>query len=193
MARGQNREILLEKGWELFHADGYEATGVGEITRSARVPKGSFYNYFDSKESFALEVLERYVESGSSAVTEQLEGGSGPHLMRLRRLYESWIDQFAEVGFTQGCLAGSMCQEMAGREPAFRDALSGAFDSMRSVFVACLQRAQDAGELPPSHDVDRLARFMSDAWQGAMMRMKVERSDRSLREFIELIFNHVLA
>jgi TetR/AcrR family transcriptional repressor of nem operon len=192
MVRGENREILLERGWELIHDHGYEATGVGEVTRAAGVPKGSFYNYFDSKESFAIEVLERYVERAETAVADPLDTGTAPHLERLRRLYEGWIESFRTSGFSQGCLAGSMCQEMAGREPAFRQALDGSFERMRMALVRCLQRAQQAGELGPGHDPERLARFMFDAWQGAVMRMKVERTDRPLRDYIEMVFGRLL-
>lgn len=192
MVRGENRDILLARGLELMHAHGYEATGVGEVTRAAGVPKGSFYNYFDSKEGFAIEVLHRYVETSKDAVAAALRSGAESHLLRLRRLYESWIDGLAAAGYTRGCLAGTICQEMGGREASFRDALDTAMADMRTELVACLRRAQDAGELGASHDPDRLARFLTDAWQGAVMRMKVERSDRPLRDFLEMVFGSLL-
>jgi len=193
MPRGVNREVLLETGMQMLHADGYEATGVGKITKAAGVPKGSFYNYFDSKEAFALEVLEGYVQTGEAMFTEVLEQGTGPHLVRLRRLYGMMIDQLKSGDFSKGCLAGALCQEMAGRDDAFKAALERSIVAMRSKIEGCLRSAQATGELARSHDPDRLARFLQDAWQGALIRMKVERSDRPLRDFLDLVFAQILS
>src|ERR1700748_773854 len=57
------RTKLLEKGGDLLSRMGFNATGVQEITAAAGVPKGSFYNYFDSKEAFAVAVLTEYWEA----------------------------------------------------------------------------------------------------------------------------------
>ena len=47
-----NRESLLNEGVALFMGQGYHGTGLQEILDAVNVPKGSFYNYFDSKEDF---------------------------------------------------------------------------------------------------------------------------------------------
>lgn len=39
---------------------GYNATGIQEIITIAGIPKGSFYNYFASKEEFAVEIIRFY-------------------------------------------------------------------------------------------------------------------------------------
>ena len=46
---------LTAAGHELFTRCGYHATGIQQITDQAGVPKGSFYNHFDSKEAFAAD------------------------------------------------------------------------------------------------------------------------------------------
>jgi TetR/AcrR family transcriptional regulator, transcriptional repressor for nem operon len=60
------REHFLEVGLLTFHRHGYAATGIQEILESAKVPKGSFYHYFASKEEFAREVVLQYVRRWSS-------------------------------------------------------------------------------------------------------------------------------
>ncbi|AGA69605.1 transcriptional regulator [Desulfitobacterium dichloroeliminans LMG P-21439] len=44
---------------ELFHKQGYVQTSVEEITQLADVGKGTFYNYFQSKEAVVLEYSRR--------------------------------------------------------------------------------------------------------------------------------------
>ncbi|MGE4273143.1 MAG: TetR/AcrR family transcriptional regulator [Desulfitobacterium sp.] len=48
---------------ELFHKQGYVKTSVEEITQLADVGKGTFYNYFQTKEAVVLEYSrEKYQE-----------------------------------------------------------------------------------------------------------------------------------
>ena len=61
MARPKNpdtiRPLLLGVGLTLFAKRGYHGTGIKEIVDNAGVPKGSFYNYFKSKEEFGIEII----------------------------------------------------------------------------------------------------------------------------------------
>ena len=57
MGPQSTRDHLLQVGLRQIHAMGYSATGVNEILEEAKVPKGSFYHHFASKEDFAKEVL----------------------------------------------------------------------------------------------------------------------------------------
>jgi AcrR family transcriptional regulator len=50
MANPSTREQLLQVGLLAFHQHGYTATGIQEILESAKIPKGSFYHHFGSKE-----------------------------------------------------------------------------------------------------------------------------------------------
>ena len=48
-----NKENLLSQGVTLLMQQGYHGTGLKEILDAVQIPKGSFYNYFGSKENFA--------------------------------------------------------------------------------------------------------------------------------------------
>ena len=56
MKEDKKRKIV-EKTIELFGEAGYLKTTVEEITNSLNISKGSFYTYFDSKESLLLGIL----------------------------------------------------------------------------------------------------------------------------------------
>ena len=63
MPRPSNPEVrrrLLESGLTLIGKQGFAGSGVADITTAAGVPKGSFYQYFDSKQSYAIELLDDY-------------------------------------------------------------------------------------------------------------------------------------
>ena len=56
------RDTLIQAGLTTIYAEGYAATGIQRIVEEAEVPKGSFYTYFPSKETFGTEVIDAYFE-----------------------------------------------------------------------------------------------------------------------------------
>jgi AcrR family transcriptional regulator len=54
------REYLLSKGRELFVTYGVRKTSVDDIIMAAKMAKGTFYQYFESKEVFFLEILVQF-------------------------------------------------------------------------------------------------------------------------------------
>ena len=56
------KKKILEKAIELFGEAGYLKTTLEEITNSLSISKGSFYTYFDSKESLLLGILNYLFE-----------------------------------------------------------------------------------------------------------------------------------
>ena len=48
--RIDKRATLIDIGTAIFTQKGFSSTGLDEIVRAAKVPKGSFYYYFSSKE-----------------------------------------------------------------------------------------------------------------------------------------------
>jgi TetR/AcrR family transcriptional repressor of nem operon len=63
MPRASTKEQIVAAAVETLHLKGFNATSVEDITIAAKVPKGSFYNHFKSKEDLAVEALDRYWQS----------------------------------------------------------------------------------------------------------------------------------
>lgn len=57
------RRRLLEAADALFSARGFEATTVEEIAEAADVAKGTFFNYFESKEWLLGELIHGHLEA----------------------------------------------------------------------------------------------------------------------------------
>ena len=191
MKRGRHRDELLDQGLQLFATKGYSATGVQDITDAASVPKGSFYNYFQSKEEFALAVLERYGEEAREFMAAQLTGQGSP-LTRLRSFFAAGRAKATSEHFSGGCLAGRLAQELAGEQPSFRPALERVFCCMQNSVVRLLEEAKAAGELTPDQDSGELANFLLASFQGAMTRAKAAGNGEALRIFEDLVFLRLL-
>lgn len=190
--RGQNKEQLLESGLDILWRHGFNATGVQEIANASGVPKGSFYNYFDSKEAFAIAALERYAEVTCANLEAVLIKGKGSPLTRLRGLFQGWTKTFFQENNGCGCFAGNMSQEFANHSPVIRKALDRAFARMQAYYTACLEEAQAAGEIGESDDPKLLAAFIYNAWQGALVRAKTQGDTTALKQFQKVVFGRLL-
>lgn len=185
------RDLLIETGVSLMAERGYTAVGVKDITSSADVPKGSFYYYFDSKEAFAGEVVARYASQEGVPLTELIKG-DGPALKRLRLYFEHARDRFVEDGLAKGCLLGAMASEMGDHSPAIRNSLTASFASWRNAFATVLREAASEGDLQTEIDTLQLADTLIDGWEGAIIRMKAEKSAAPLDRYIENAFTFIL-
>ena len=56
------KKILKEAAYEVFSKKGYKATSISEITKHAKMAVGSFYNFYDSKETIFLDT---YIEENN--------------------------------------------------------------------------------------------------------------------------------
>jgi AcrR family transcriptional regulator len=78
-------ERLLDAAMELFAANGYDGTSVGEIQEAAGLTFGSgaLYKHFRSKEDVLAEGMERFVEHtrGQQQLFEALDGLAIPEAL----------------------------------------------------------------------------------------------------------------
>lgn len=59
----ETRRRLLTAAERLFHAKGFEATTVEEIAAAADIAKGTFFNYFESKQTLLVTLTFARVQS----------------------------------------------------------------------------------------------------------------------------------
>jgi TetR/AcrR family transcriptional regulator, transcriptional repressor for nem operon len=192
MSAPSTREHLLAVGLERLRSSGYTATGVKEILDRADVPKGSFYHYFPSKEAFAGEVFQRYMDGEIRRAERVLGDRNVDPLKRLRRYFEEMISVYGQTSAISGCLVGSLSLEVADHSPKLQVQLQAAFGGWQKGVADVLREAVERGDLDRSTDADRLAEFILNSYEGALVRMKAEKSDAPLDTFLHFVFDVLL-
>lgn len=179
------RARILAAGTEVMLLKGYNGTGVQEITQNAGVPKGSFYHYFESKEDFAIQALHYYYLPRLERFANALQADDASPRERILRFYRDLVGYFANQHEpTHQCFIGSLCHEKAGDSQPIGYAASAILNRSSELLANCLVEARDAGELPADQDPHALGAFIGAAWEGALLRMKVDRQIGPLRVFI---------
>jgi AcrR family transcriptional regulator len=90
----ETRQRLLHGAWQLFQEKGYDQTTVEDITEAADVAKGTFFNYFDTKEAlldelalWRIELLGNHVLDGKD-IPESTVG-------RIKRVMRAMAAEFS--------------------------------------------------------------------------------------------------
>ncbi len=192
MSKNTTKQALLDAGMKLIFQQGYNNTGLNEVLDAAGVPKGSFYYYFDSKQDFGLQVLDGFIRRDRQRLTEFLEDDTVDPLTRLRNYFDWYARYLESMGCSQGCLLGNLGQELADQNEAFRLKIDEAMRVQPSVLASTLKAAQAQGQIDPSLDVEAIAEFIYNSWQGAMLRMKVAKSITPLQVFEKTLFDTIL-
>ncbi len=171
---------------------GYNGASVRTISAAAGVPLGSFTNHFRSKEAFAAEVLDAYFVDLTGVVNATLRNTTLPPLDRLQQYFQVISERLAADEWERGCLIGDLSAEATTQSDLLRQQLKTIFETWRAPFAECIAEAQSEGSLRNSEDPTELAEFILAAWEGAILRMKTERSAAALKRFQQIIFRTLL-
>ena len=191
MGKPSLREDILNAGLKVMFQSGYQGATVRDICAAAGAPHGSFTNHFRSKEAFAQEVLDRYFANLQRSVRAALDDKSLSPRQRLMRYLDIIISTLAAAKWTRGCLIGDFSVETASQSKLLRQRLEAIFQEWRAPFVSCIAEAQAAGEIASTFDPMDLAEFLLASWEGAILRMKVERGPAALDRFKNIVFQTV--
>jgi len=177
------RQRLLDEGVAAFLEHGYHGTGLKEVLDKVSVPKGSFYNYFESKEEFAAATIRHYAECVAGKLRGAIDSAPDP-VTGLRRFFESLMADFEAAGYVGGCLIANLGGELEGSDIC-RETLASSFRGWRDGIRDALRHGQQLGLVRTDIDALELADLLTEAWEGAVIRMKIERSLDPLRRVLD--------
>jgi TetR/AcrR family transcriptional repressor of nem operon len=191
MGRRSLRDNILRAGLPVLFRSGYHGASVRDICAAAGAPQGSFTNHFRSKEAFAVEVLDQYFDYLKGLVSEALNDETLTPRQRLKRYLDIITDKLARDRWMLGCLIGDFSLQVSSHSKLLRKRLNSIFREWQTLFASCIAAAQSAGEVDSHFDATELAEFLLASWEGAILRMKVERSPAALERFKVIAFETV--
>jgi AcrR family transcriptional regulator len=184
----ETRQSLLEAALALFRDQGYEATTIEQITERADVAKGTFFNYFPSKQALLGDLAMWRLEQLSEALTVE-EGAPRSPVARIELLLRLWHQQMlADWRLFQQAMA-SRLSKPPGPHGAKRRLAGLAADLVREaqacgeirpdvepelvsdlLFVAYIRRfavcIRDEGSAPPVEDTEQVIDLLMNGLAG---------------------------
>ncbi|WBQ07656.1 TetR/AcrR family transcriptional regulator [Kribbella sp. CA-293567] len=185
MARRSMREEIVEAALAQFHERGFNAAAVKDITDRAGVPKGSFYNHFESKEALAIVALERY---GVGRRLGDLADSSVEPVARIRKHFEFLRDEVVAFGITRGCLLGNFGTEIVDHSEPIRGGVKAGLEAWTGLLAGAIAEGQEAGAIRSELDAEQTARYLLSAWEGTLIQARAYKDAKVFDSFFELTF-----
>jgi AcrR family transcriptional regulator len=166
----ETRLQLIKAALQLFREHGYDATTVEQIADAADVAKGTFFNYFETKETILPALVEwRLQELGAALTPEQ--GAPASPVARIKlglRLIAS--DPLADHALARQVF-GALAQQRQMPTAPPTSPLSPPFAAggMIGLLARQVQQAQEAGEIRADLDAVYLARVICTLFFQQMM------------------------
>ncbi len=82
------RETLLRCARQEFARVPFPDASINRIIRSAGIPRGSFYMYFEDKSDLFFYLMDRFADTFTEAVCQQLEEAEGDLFQAFQRLFD---------------------------------------------------------------------------------------------------------
>lgn len=177
------KERILDAAEEIMLQKSFHSVGLNEILTAVKVPKGSFYHYFQSKEQFGVELLKHYVADASAYKRQYLLGtelGEDPY-ERLMTYFDRAITKVYESSCGCSCLVAKLCSEVASFSDDMRAVLAEGMREWRGFLEQVVVEGQEKGSIRKDIDPTATATMMQDLWMGATQRGQAERSVAPLR------------
>ena len=171
------REALIQTGITQISTHGYHGTGIKQILDEVKVPKGSFYNFFASKEALVAEVIKAY----SDEMHQQLHAfiqGKGSELSigkQLLAIHKFALEKVVNSDFQQSCLIGSLSTEVTVNSTACTTQLTLATQRWMTFLTERIIVGQQQREFRDDLHAEQLANLYWATWQGTFIKLHMNK------------------
>ncbi|MFF7679916.1 TetR/AcrR family transcriptional regulator [Actinacidiphila glaucinigra] len=188
MAGGRPRAFdvdeVLDRALEVFWRQGYEGTGISDLTRAMGINAPSLYGAFGNKESLFKRVLDHYADGPARYIREAFAEPDARGVVE--RLLHGAADATTRPDCPPGCLTvqGGLAAS-AGAEAA-RDELTSRRAAGEAALRLRLEKARADGELPADADPGDLARYFITVYQGVAVQAAGGATREELHRVVDL-------
>lgn len=156
----QTRQQIFQTAMKLFEQKGIFSTTVEEITEAADVGKGTFFNYFPSKETILTALAERQLAVIERALEKSKDSRS------VRPVLKEMIKELSAGPGRSQIMLRSLLSMVLSNEMLF-EIFSQVLQKGRKMLAAILQRGQQIGEVRRDIPAIELARCLQQSAFGA--------------------------
>ena len=179
----ETRLKLFRCALQLFAERGFPNVTVEDITEAADVGKGTFFNYFESKDHVVGVMAE--IQLGKvRAAMEEAEAGKRPIHSVLQRLFA----QVSEEPGRSPELARTLISSFLASE-LIRQRIEQNMNEGRRLAARIIELGQERGEIDPKLKPDQVALLLQQSFLGTLLLWSL-RAGPSLQTAIEASFRH---
>jgi TetR/AcrR family transcriptional repressor of nem operon len=178
------RERLLESALDLIWAHSYGSTSVDAICEKAKVKKGSFYYFFQSKSDLAIAALEAGW-AVKKLENDRIFSSTSAPLERLRQFFEAsyqkQLEMKAQGGYVLGCPLFSLGCELSTQDQAIRAKVEEILQRCIKYFETAIRDAHAEGAIV-APDALAKARQLFAYHEGVLAQARIDNDLSMVRD-----------
>ncbi|MGX2998078.1 TetR/AcrR family transcriptional regulator [Streptomyces sp. JNUCC 64] len=183
------RERIVRAASHLMQRQGYDGTGIKQISLEASATLGSVYHFFPGgKQELAVAAIGHGEEEFADELDRWLNATDDP-AEAVARCADGLAAGLRDSDWVEGCPVASTALGTAGRAPDIQEAAARAFARWREQVAVRLRAAGFAGDV-----AEELASVVISTLEGAELAAQVSRSPAPLeaagRQLARLIDLH---
>jgi TetR/AcrR family transcriptional repressor of nem operon len=172
------RDRLIESARYLFWERGFAGTSMADLLSHAAVNSGSFYHFFESKESLLREVLDTYLAALRPMVVDPAFARTEDPVERIFAILAGYRGRVLQTDCQYGCPLGRLALEIDPENRPAHKLIAENFQGWITAVRECIEQFKT--RLPNGTDPDALATYVLAVMEGAVM---LSRSYRSVEPF----------
>lgn len=186
--RGFDRTQALAKAMELFWEKGYEGASMAELTSTMGIGSPSLYAAFGSKEGLFREAVALYSATDGAPIWASALAAPTAYAT-VEAFLMTTAREFSRSDKPRGCLVILSALHATEASATVRAELAARRAHSTRVLTEHLAQGIERGELPPTVDLEAVARYYITVQQG----MSIQARDGADRETLESIARSALA
>ncbi len=173
----------MDAAHELIWGYSYGAVTIEAICQRARVKKGSFYHFFDSKSDLAASAINAWWDERRARI-EELFRPEVPPVERIWKYLEfvaqSQIQAYEESGQILGCPIFTLGSEICTQDERLRFLIQEILGSAVRYFEDAIREGQASDEIQGT-DAPLKARLLLAFYEGTLTRARIENNPKLVR------------
>jgi TetR/AcrR family transcriptional repressor of nem operon len=186
------RDRLIASARYLFWERGFAGTSMADLLAHSQVNSGSFYHFFESKESLLRAVLEEYLLLLRPMVIDPAFAQHKDPVERIFAVLSGYRERILMTECQYGCPLGRLALEIDPENRPAHQLIAANFDGWIGAIRECVEKLKP--RLPRNTDLDALSSYVLVTMEGGVMLSRSARSVepfdsavRQLRQHFELL------
>lgn len=176
------REKMLETTTRLLRVQGFNGTGLNQIIKESKTPKGSLYYHFPGgKEQLAAEAILAGGQTMIERIQNAFELTKTPR-QAVTAILQGAAEELEATNFQSGCPIALVALEVANGDGPVRDACQQVFAEAHKTLVSNL----GAAGLSRDH-AENLAELMVTTFEGALLLSRANRNTKPLINLLKTV------
>lgn len=183
-----DRNDVLTHCMHVFWDLGFDATSITNLENATGLGRTSLYNSFGNKEELFEQVIDHYIETQCVYWTDILLS-QDTFTDGVDKLVSTMINENLDINMPTGCLITYSAAGIDKHSAEIRDRICGGHRTMIDGITVGLKNGVKAGEFTTELDIDSVALFLLNNFQGIMVLSRTIGSKKNLNEIKKIMLN----